>query len=261
MDINPQFVDDLLLGTLLTTVVENLHAVSHLKHEKFTVLTYAQDFGTVCKESLKCTTRWAEKYYIHDKSYYPVPQSAMPLSAIATMTPLPSVDITPGIDRRIDQRVARELQTSTPLERTVRRETTKDKAGALPPAVYAVPRTDNESEETLRYPEENNVSSANVQRVVSIQFVDEGDVTEAFEDHREVQIDEYETDSDDEESELVNRACVTRSGRAVKPVKPREPLNNKCNKFLWTSWKKDFRSLLNYVSQGLELAFHSLSNF
>ena len=133
--------------------------------------------------------------------------------------------------------MARELQTSTPLVRTVRRETTKDNAGALPPAVYAVRRTDNESEGRLRYPEENNVSSSNVQRVVSIQFVDEGDVTEAFEDHREVQIDEYETDSDDEESELVNRACVTRSGRAVKPVKPREPLNNKFNKFLWTSWK------------------------
>ena len=74
------------------------------------------------------------------------------------------------------------------------------------------------------FPEENIVSSANAvsQRVVSIQFVDEGDVTEVFEDHREVQIDEYETDSDDEESdfeehsELVNRACVTRSGRAVR---------------------------------------------
>ena len=33
VDIKPQFVDDLLLETLLTTVVENLHAVSHLKHE------------------------------------------------------------------------------------------------------------------------------------------------------------------------------------------------------------------------------------
>ena len=57
------------------------------------------------------------------------------------------------------------------------------------------------SEERLRFPEENNVSSANAapQRVVSIQFVDEVDVTEVFEDHREVQIDEYETDSDDEE--------------------------------------------------------------
>ena len=78
----------------------------------------------------------------------------------------------------------------------------------MPLAVYAVRRTDNESEVRLRYPEENNVSSAKVQRFVSIQFVDEGDVTEAFEDHREVQIDEYETDSDDEESELVNVQSV-----------------------------------------------------
>ena len=52
--------------------------------------------------------------------------------------------------------------------------------------------------------------------------MDEGDVTEVFEDHREVQIDEYERDSDNEESdyeedlELVNRACVTRSSRAVR---------------------------------------------
>ena len=57
--------------------------------------------------------------------------------------------------------------------------------------------------------------------VVIIQFVDKGDVTDVFEDHREEQIDQYETDSNDEESgfeehsELVNRACVTRSGRAV----------------------------------------------
>ena len=45
MDVKPQFVDDLLLETLLTTEVENLHAVLYFKHETFTVLTYAQDFG------------------------------------------------------------------------------------------------------------------------------------------------------------------------------------------------------------------------
>lgn len=148
MDINPQFVDDLLLETLLTTEVENLHAVSHLKHETFTVLTYAQDFGTICKESLKRTSRWAAKYYTHDKSYYPVPQSAMPLSAIATMTPLPSEDIAPGMEGQIKEW----LESYRPVrQRTVRSETTKDKAGALPPAVYAVHHTD-ESEERLRYP-------------------------------------------------------------------------------------------------------------
>ena len=43
-----------------------------------------------------------------------------------------------------------------------------------------------------------------------------------FEDHTEIQIDEYETDSDDYETEngehveFVKRACITRSGRAVR---------------------------------------------
>ena len=50
--------------------------------------------------------------------------------------------------------------------------------------------------------------------------MDVGDVSEMFEDHREVQIDEHETDSDDDETEneehlqLVRRACFTRSSRA-----------------------------------------------
>ena len=35
MDINPKFVDDLLLKPLLTTEVEILHAVSHFEHETF----------------------------------------------------------------------------------------------------------------------------------------------------------------------------------------------------------------------------------
>ena len=32
--------------------------------------------------------------------------------------------------------------------------------------------------------------------------MDEGDVTEVFEDHSELQIDKYETDSDNEESDF-----------------------------------------------------------
>ena len=57
MNVNPQFVDDLLLVTLLKTEVENLHAVSHFKHETFTVITYAHDFETICKEAMKRTSR------------------------------------------------------------------------------------------------------------------------------------------------------------------------------------------------------------
>ena len=55
--INKDFLDNVELCTLLTTVVENLHAVSHFKHETFTVLQYSQDFGTITKESLKRITK------------------------------------------------------------------------------------------------------------------------------------------------------------------------------------------------------------
>ena len=85
--------------------------------------------------------------------------------------------------------MVRELQTSSPTG-TVRSETTKDKAGALPPAVYAFQPSGNESDERLRFPEEIDIIRSNsvTQPVVSIQFVNDGDVFEMFEDHREVQI-------------------------------------------------------------------------
>ena len=147
IDVYLKFADDILLETLLTTQVENLYVVSHFKHETFTVLQYAQDFGTIVKESIKRTSRWAAKYYTHDRSHYPVPQSAVPLSAVATMAPLPSEGITPGMEEQMKEW----LESYRPVrQRTVRSETTKDKAGALPPAVYAIQPTAIESEEGLR---------------------------------------------------------------------------------------------------------------
>lgn len=73
---------------------------------------------------------------------------AMPLSAIATMTPLPSEDKTTGIKGQIKGWVESYRQVR---QRTVRSETTK--------AVYAVHRNDNESQERLRFPEENECST------------------------------------------------------------------------------------------------------
>ena len=54
--------------------------------------------------------------------------------------------------------------------------------------------------------------------------MDDGDVTKVFDDHRQEYIDEYEADSYDDESEneehsdLVNRACGTRSDRTVRAL-------------------------------------------
>ena len=99
IDVNLKFADDILLETLLTTQVENLYVVSHFKHETFTVLQYAQDFGTIVKESIKRTSRWAAKYYTHDRS---------PLSLLQRWN-----------NTRYggaDERMVRELQTSTPTD-------------------------------------------------------------------------------------------------------------------------------------------------
>ena len=51
--VNPNYKDTIDWKTLLTTIVENLHAVSHFQHETFDAPQYATDFGTISKESLK----------------------------------------------------------------------------------------------------------------------------------------------------------------------------------------------------------------
>ena len=54
--INEDYLGDVDLRTLQTTLVENLHEVSHFKNETFKALQYARDLSTTAKESLKRTT-------------------------------------------------------------------------------------------------------------------------------------------------------------------------------------------------------------
>ena len=51
------------------------------------------------------------------------------------------------------------LENCRPVQQlTVRSQTTKDKTGSLPPAVYAFHHTVNESEERLQFPEESTTT-------------------------------------------------------------------------------------------------------
>ena len=158
------------------------------------------------------------KYYTHDRSYYSVPQSAVPLSAVATMAPLPSEGITPSMENRTDERMVKELQY-TNGRLGVRQQKIKLGPCRLLSTLFNPPPTSLKRDlDSLRKSNQIIRSNSVPQPVVSIQFVDDGDVSEMFEDHREVQIDEYETDSDDEDTEneehleLVKRACITRFG-------------------------------------------------
>lgn len=119
---------DLDLSTLLTTMVENLHAVSHFKSETFSLLRYAVDFGTyaIVKESLKRATKWSAKYYTDPSSYYPVTECKIRFGDVAFMTPLalPSVDM----PKEKQERLREWVEPFRPVrQRTVRSEITKDK--------------------------------------------------------------------------------------------------------------------------------------
>ena len=85
--INEDYLGDVDLRTLLTTIVENLHTVSHFKNLTFKALQYARDFGTIAKESIKRTTKWSAKYFTHDKSFYPV-EVMKPLTAARVDPPI-----------------------------------------------------------------------------------------------------------------------------------------------------------------------------
>ena len=129
--INNDCLEDIELCTLLTTVAENLHAVSHFRHE--TALQYSQDFGIITKESSKTVTKWAAKYFTQEKFLLACHLHQHGVASVNFMRPPPSEEINSEIESGMKEFVkkCRRLR-----QRTVWEETYKGKAGALPPAVY-----------------------------------------------------------------------------------------------------------------------------
>ena len=168
-------------------------------------------------------------------SYYPVPDTSMPLSALSTMA-LPVVQRV----TKEDEAVMKEwMENYRPVrKRTMRSETTKDKAGALPPTVYsqakqkehsyvefnreqAIP-DDAATPTPITETTEQSEHSHGIDELqsVSLTFVNNLDDPEV--QIQEIQqLDEYETDSDTESDEerdfeVISKACTTRSGNAVR---------------------------------------------
>ncbi|PFX32698.1 hypothetical protein AWC38_SpisGene2475 [Stylophora pistillata] len=78
----------------MTLDVENIHSVVHHRDPLCTVL-HARNFGNGAKGGIKRTTHWAAIYFTNPKSWYPVPERAVFLSAIPVTQPLPAVPMTP----------------------------------------------------------------------------------------------------------------------------------------------------------------------
>ncbi len=109
------------MASLVTTVVENIHAVSRMKHETFTVLEYAQDFSNIMKESLKPSTAWSIKYFSNPKTYYRLPSTPAALHDIRLMKASQPNHTLPQDDICMKEWVER---FNSVRQRTVRQETT-----------------------------------------------------------------------------------------------------------------------------------------
>ena len=220
--VNPEFKYNVVFKTLLTTEVENLHAVSHFKNETFSTLQYAMDFGTIAKESLKRVSKWAAKYFTHPASYYPVLQTGMLLGDIKFMSPLPSKTLP---NREEDAMRGWVDNFRTVRQRTVRSETKR--ADSITRVFF---RRDQEISADL--PDKTDAEAPNVplpKGVSLISFVHDctNEVVHATQSTQVSNSDcdfgeEYETDSDDslfsddEPDYVTNKPVITRSGRQVK---------------------------------------------
>ena len=82
---------------------------------------------------MKRVTKWEAKYFTHEKSYYPVPHTGTEFANVNLMRPLPSKGINPEFESTMKEFVEKYRLLR---QRTVREETNKEKARALPPAFY-----------------------------------------------------------------------------------------------------------------------------
>ena len=123
--IDQQFTPN--LESCLTTMVENVHALSHLKHALPTKLQYCRDFGTIFRESVKRIVHWSTYYFTSDSSYYPVSTYNLPLDLVPIFPKPKTVSM---------QKEWTNTHSKCVRQRTVRHETTSYKCGTLPLNMY-----------------------------------------------------------------------------------------------------------------------------
>ena len=159
--------------------VENLHSVVHHKSKVSAALQYVRDFGSTAKESPKRKIAWSAYYYTSCWSWYPVPEGALGLFEILSMSQASVVKAS-----KDEISMMREWATahgSSVGQRTVRQETTMARAGTLPDFLY---------QKKIEVGERIDVSSNSVETTDSSSV---SSITNA-----EDEVTEYDSSSDEE---------------------------------------------------------------
>ena len=165
-------------------------------------------------------------FFIQKKCYR---QTGMAFKDIQYMTPLPPDELS----KREEETMKDWVENYRPVrQRTVRSETTKDKAGALPPAVYSNSNTDVttrvsfQADQVEETPAVSSDMPSAVTDVPVLNFVSDATVPQltlaSTADYN--QVEEYESDSDDSDNDVdidseelvIGKPVMTRSGRQVR---------------------------------------------
>ena len=101
-----------------------------MKHPTPGLLDYCRDFGKAMRDIYSANSNWSVKYFTHLKSYYPVPELAMDLSALAKLYPI-SVVLVDKTNIAKTREWAREHEQCV-RKLNVRQQTIKFSAGTLP---------------------------------------------------------------------------------------------------------------------------------
>ena len=120
----------------LSIDVEQFHAAQHSKSVVLSMQQYCQQFGTTLKECIKRISAWGAYYFTRESSYYPLPDTAIPLRELPVMSRIPVPRLT-TIQEEEMRNWAR-MYGRAVRQRTGRQQTTMAKAGTLPSYLYEV---------------------------------------------------------------------------------------------------------------------------
>ena len=143
------------LLSCLTIDVEHFHSSTHAKCQLMSLAQYIRAFGATVKESLKRLCTWSVHYFTGSKHWYPKPETALKLSDIPIITPIPP--------RTLEKDEIEEMRNWAAMfgkavrQRTNRQETTMEKSGTLPAYCY---EDNNETLDSTTQPKSTRTSNS-----------------------------------------------------------------------------------------------------
>ena len=124
------------LLSCMTLSVENLHSAVNRKQGTQTIVSYAQDFATTIKESIKSITKWSAHYFTSRERWYPLPESAVSLQDLQFPKRSKQSINTLTLDQKREMREWASINGAVVRQRSCRQETTMARAGTLPENAY-----------------------------------------------------------------------------------------------------------------------------